>query len=432
MHDTHPSDAIAEAVTAARTDPAPVAGETVHFDVIVVGGGMVGAALARACAGKGLAIAVIETRAPRRDWPAGEIDLRVSALSRASQRILERLGAWERILTLGANPYRKMCVWDALGGGTVHFDAATLGQPDLGHIVENRVIQLALWETLEASPEISLICPAAITDLSLGEEGARLRLGDGRSLQGRLLVAADGRDSLVRERVGIETEGRDYGQRAIVANVRPRDWHQETAWQRFLPTGPLALLPLADGRCSLVWSATESRAAELLAMDDGAFSAALTDASESRLGALRVDGPRAAFSLRLQHAKEYVRPGLALIGDAAHAVHPLAGQGVNLGFLDAAELAAALELALEQGRDIAGLWTLRRYERARRGDNAAMLTAMDLIARAFGNEIAPLATLRSLGLGLTDRIAPLKHLFMERALGVSGTLPPLARPVRDD
>ncbi len=396
------------------------------FDIVVVGGGMVGAAFAAAMSGKGLTIAVIEARELARGWPAGEIDLRVSALSRASQRILQRLGVWERIQVLGCSPYRQMHVWDAVGGGHIHFDSEAVGQADLGHIIENRVTQLALWEALEHLADIQLLCPAAIVDIDQGEPTSRVLLTDGRSIQARLVVGADGRDSLVRALAGIETEGWDYDQRAIVANVRPAEWHQETAWQRFLPTGPLALLPLADGRCSLVWSATHERATELMSMDDLSFSEALTDASEARLGRLALDGPRAAVPLRLQHAKQYVQTGLALIGDAAHAVHPLAGQGVNLGFLDAAELVAAIEYGRARGRNIAGLWTLRRYERARRGDNMLMLASMDAFKRLFGNDMQPLSALRSLGLQATDRVAPVKRHLMERALGIGVALPPLA------
>jgi len=397
-------------------------------DVIVVGGGMVGAAFALACAGQGLGVTVVEARAPRRTWPAGEVDLRVSALSRASERILRRLGVWGRIIELGVSPYRQMRVWDAGSVGSIHFDAADLGEPDLGHIVENRVLQLALWERLEARPEVTLVCPTTITGLRRTPDGQALALADGRHLHGRLLVAADGRDSLIRDLAQIPTRGWDYDQRAIVATVSPAQWHQETAWQRFLPAGPLALLPLADGRCSIVWSAGGSRADELLALDDAAFSQALTEASEHRLGLIRVAGPRAAVALRLQHAQRYVEPGLALIGDAAHAIHPLAGQGVNLGLLDAAELAAALDLARQRRRDIGSLWTLRRYERARRGDNLAMLAAMDAFKRLFGTDLAPVAALRGLGLSLTDRWAPLKRLLMDRALGRNPGLPPLARP----
>ena len=398
-------------------------------DILVVGGGMVGAAFALAMAGRGRRIAVVEARPPARDWPLGEIDLRVSALSRASQRMLQRLGVWSRILELGCSPYRQMHVWDAVGGGAIHFDSADLGQADLGHIVENRVIQLALWEALEGLGEIDLLCPTAVTALERGASSSRVSLTDGRVLEARLVVGADGRDSRVRALAGISTAGWEYDQRAIVANVQPAHWHQETAWQRFLPTGPLALLPLADGRCSIVWSAASERATELMAMSDADFSHALTHDSEARLGRLEITGPRAAVSLRLEHAKQYVQDGLALIGDAAHAIHPLAGQGVNLGFLDAAELAAAIEQAATRGRRIGGLRTLRRYERARRGENWLMLAAMDAFKRVFSNDSQPLATLRSLGLRTTDRAAPLKQLFMTRALGLGALdLPPLARP----
>jgi 2-octaprenylphenol hydroxylase len=399
-----------------------------RYDLIVVGAGMVGAALACACLGKGLRIAVVEPRAPQRAWPAGEVDLRVSALSRASQRILTRLGAWGRIVELGASPYREMVVWEGLGRGRIRFDSAALGEPDLGHIVENRVTQLALWERLERAPEVTLFCPGSCADLSLGDEAATLGLADGTRLSARLLVAADGRDSWVRETIGIATSGWDYDQRAIVANVTPTEWHAETAWQRFLPTGPLAFLPLRDGRCSIVWSAQEDRAAALMALPEDAFARELEAACERHLGDILAVGPRASVPLRLQHADQYVRPRLALIGDAAHAVHPLAGQGVNLGFLDAAELAQALDQALHHGRDLGGTWTLRRYERARRGDNLAMLAAMDGFKRLFSNDSAPLAALRGLGLSLTDRLTPLKNHFMARALGLGDGLPPLARP----
>ncbi|NEX21302.1 UbiH/UbiF/VisC/COQ6 family ubiquinone biosynthesis hydroxylase [Thiorhodococcus mannitoliphagus] len=398
------------------------------FDVVVVGGGMVGAAFAAALSGKGLSIAVIEAREPARDWPEGEIDLRVSALSRASQRILERLDIWSRVQVLGSSPYRHMHVWDAVGGGEIHFDSESVGQADLGHIVENRVIQLALWESLEQLDDVTLFCPGAISDIERERGRSHLLFTDGRAIECGLLVGADGRDSLVRSLAGIETEGWDYGQRAIVANVRPAEWHQETAWQRFLPTGPLALLPLADGRCSIVWSATDARAAALMALDDQDFSNALTDAFEARLGRLTVEGPRAAVPLRLQHAKHYVQHGLALIGDAAHAIHPLAGQGVNLGFLDAAELVVALEHAIGCGRDIGGLWALRRYERSRRGDNMLMLAAMDAFKRLFSNDHPAISAVRSLGLEVTDRVKPVKRLFMTRALGLGVDLPPLAAP----
>ncbi|MEJ2386898.1 MAG: UbiH/UbiF/VisC/COQ6 family ubiquinone biosynthesis hydroxylase [Chromatiaceae bacterium] len=394
-----------------------------RFDVIVVGGGMVGAALACASAGKGWRIAVIESREPQRTWPAGEVDLRVSALNRASERILKRLGAWGRIRELGVSPYREMHVWDAVGRGSIHFDSADLGQPDLGHIVENRSTQLALWELLEQSADVTLLCPAGVGEIGLGQDAAVVHLRDGRRASARLLVGADGRDSLVRDRVGIASHGW-----AIVANVEVEHWHQETAWQRFLPTGPLAFLPLRDGRCAVVWSVAELRARELLQLDELEFPHALEEAFEQRLGAIGRMGPRAAFPLRLQHAEHYVLPRLALIGDAAHAVHPLAGQGANLGLLDAAALAAALDEARERDRDIGGLWALRRYERARRGENMLMLAAMDGFKRLFGNRILPLAAVRSAGLVAVDRIAPLKHLFMRQALGVGAEVLPLARP----
>ncbi|WP_295543647.1 UbiH/UbiF/VisC/COQ6 family ubiquinone biosynthesis hydroxylase [uncultured Thiohalocapsa sp.] len=404
-----------------------MAQDTRDFDIIILGGGMVGAALACACRGRGWRIAVLDGAAPARDWPAGEVDLRVSALSRASQRILQRLGAWPRMVEMGVSVYREMHVWDAVGGAAIHFDSADLGEPDLGHIVENRVTRLALWELLEAAEDVTLFCPAQVEVLSIGEAGARAVLADGRVLPARLVVGADGRDSLVRTVLGIATGGWGYDQRAIVCNVEPAHWHRETAWQRFLPTGPLAFLPLADGRCSIVWSADEDRAEALLGLDDAAFISELEQAFQSRLGPILSVGPRAAFPLQMQYAKSYVRPRAALVGDAAHAIHPLAGQGVNLGLLDVAALSDALAHAHSHQRDIGGLATLRRYERARRGDNLLMLTAMDAFKRTFGNRIPPLVAARNLGLFAADRLGPLKKAFMRQALGLGDELPPLAR-----
>jgi 2-octaprenylphenol hydroxylase len=397
------------------------------LDLIIIGGGMVGAAFGCACAERGLDTAIIDGQPPERAWPAAQVDLRVSALSRASQRILTRLGAWPRMVELGLSPYREMVVWDAVGGAEIRFDSADLGEPDLGHIVENRVTRLALWERLEQAETVRLLSPAGVQSLDIDRRGATVRLDDGRVLRAPLVVGADGRDSLVRTTLEIDIRAADYAQRAIVANVEVGHWHRETAWQRFLPTGPLAFLPLADGRCSIVWSADEGRADALLGLDDTAFIAELEQAFQRRLGPIIAVGPRAAFPLRRQHALDYVRPRAALIGDAAHSIHPLAGQGVNLGLLDCAALVDALDHARSRRRDLGSLATLRRYERARRADNTAMLTAMDLFKQLFGNRLPPLIALRNLGLAAANRIPPIKHRFMAQALGLGDDLPSLAR-----
>ena len=395
-------------------------------DLIIVGGGMVGAALGCALGEAGFSVTVLERREPQRVWPDDEVDLRVSALTRASQRILENLGAWERMAELRISPYTDMEVWDAAGSGRIHFSAAEIGEPNLGHIVENRVTQLALWERLEKLPNVSLRFPAGVSQLLL-EQGPALRLADGELMRAGLIVAADGRDSQIRAMAGIGTKGWDYDQHAIVATVSPELHHGFTARQRFMKTGPLAFLPIDDGRCSIVWSTSPEQAGELMALDEEAFCAALTQASERMLGEVTAVGPRGVFPLRLGHAETYIKPGLALIGDAAHAIHPLAGQGVNLGFLDAAALAETLIEARKAGREIGSQSTLRRYERARKGGNMAMLAAMDAFKRTFSNEILPLRLARNLGLSLADNAGPLKGMLVRRALGLSGELPALAR-----
>ncbi len=405
-----------------------------HSEVLIVGGGMVGATLACALGRQGFAVTVLEAREPPLDWPADSYDLRVSAITRASQRIFEHLGVWPAMAARRVTPYREMRVWDASGAradeplSEVHFDAADIGEPDLGHIVENRVITAALWQALAGLESVELICPAGIVELQCSELGSRLTLTDGRRLSADLVVAADGARSRIREMAGLESFGWAYDQHAVVATLRPQHGHHQTAWQRFMPAGPLALLPLDRDLFSIVWSTTPERAGQLLAMDPTDFAAAVTQASQGRLGEMRLLGERASFPLRLQHAKHYAAAGVALIGDAAHVIHPLAGQGVNLGLLDAAMLAEVLISARGAGRPLGALATLRRYERARKADNLLVQGSMDAFKRLFSNDLAPLRWARRLGLGLTDRLAPIKRRFARAALGTAGELPELARP----
>ena len=398
------------------------------YDLIIAGGGMVGSTLACALSDADFKIALLESAPLERIRPGEETDLRVSAVNRASQRIFAAVGAWSDMTAWRVSPFRDMRVWDAGGFGQIHFDSATLGEPLLGWIIENRVIQYALLERVRQLPAVDLLCPAALETAWPEDAGGwRVRLTDGREFTTRLLVGADGAQSKVRELAEIDTRGWSYHQKALVANVRTAEPHQETAWQRFLPTGPLAFLPLHDGRCSIVWSTTPEQADQLLALDEYNFAQALTEAFERRLGEIVQVGPRGAFPLRLQHARAYVKPGLALIGDAAHVVHPLAGQGVNLGLLDAATLAEVLLDGLAAGHEVGALRVLRRYERWRKSDNLPMLGIMDGFKRLFGNSLPPVRLLRNLGLNLTDAAGPLKNAMARRAMGLEGDLPKLAR-----
>lgn len=396
------------------------------YDVVIAGGGMVGSLLAAALAGSSLKVAVIERNALT-DVAGGDYDRRVSALTLASRTMLDAVGAWAGVARRRYARVSAMRVWDGDGGGEVNFSAFDIGEPCLAYIVENRVIVAALHERLTQSTNVHVLTGAELDSLAIGATAA-IGLKDGRRLEARLVVAADGADSAIRERLSIPLRTRDMRQHGIVATVRTERPHQETAWQRFLPTGPLAFLPLPDPQaCSIVWSADTARAEQLTELDDNAFRAELARAFEHRLGAITSASPRMAFPLLLAHAERYVGERLALIGDAAHTVHPLAGQGVNLGFLDAAALAEVLLDAIQERRDIGARHVLRRYERWRKGDNLAMIAVTGGFKYLFGHDNLALRGLRRAGLSLTNTVTPVKNFIMRQASGLAGDLPKLAR-----
>lgn len=402
----------------------------IRSDIVIVGAGMVGATLAALLGRSGLQVTLVEASPPAPPWPEGSVDLRVSALGAAAERIFESIGAWEAMRRLGVSPYRDMRVWDAPGSAGIHFDSADIGQPHLGHIMENRVVQRAALECAQRLESVRVCRPVRLERLVCKTDATRVELSDGSCIETRLVIGADGARSRVRELAGIGTGGWPYDQHAVVCVVATERAHEETAWQRFLPTGPLAFLPLRDGRCSIVWSTSPAHAESLLGADDGAFAEELGAAFELRLGRILDSGPRASFPLQLQYAHTYTMPRVALVGDAAHSVHPLAGQGANLGLLDAAALAEVVEEAQRRGRDIGAHATLRRYERWRKGDNLATMMAMDGFARLFGSQLGVLRLARNVGLSLTDRATPVKKVLIQYAMGLRGGVPAVARSAR--
>lgn len=396
-------------------------------DVAIVGGGMVGAALALALTRSGMSVALVDRQPVSPPTARDEYDLRVSALSPASERLLNALGVWFEIEAVRASPYRRMEVWDAVGKGSLTFQAAEAGEPALGHIVENRLVQGVLRNTLGRQSRALVLCPAQVEEFELGGDSAVVHLDDGTRVEARLLVGADGANSAVREAAGIQCHDWNYRQRALVTHLGTREHHGASCFQRFLPEGPLAFLPLKDGRSSIVWSATPERTRELEAMSDDDFAEEVASAIEHRLGRVSRVGPRASFPLRYLHAKRYAGERVALVGDAAHVVHPLAGQGVNLGFLDAAALAQVLVESKRAGRDFGRVSELRPYERWRRADNTVMANALHGLKYLFGTGNEAVAWTRSLGLNLVDELKPVKRLFMRQAAGMTGELPNLAK-----
>lgn len=397
------------------------------YDILIVGGGMVGATIACALGDRPLRIGVVEATEAETEWSEEGFDIRVSAITRATQRVFAAVGAWEGMVQRRVCSYRHMHVWDATGSGVIDFDAADIGESDLGLIVENRVILTALLERMAQFDNIELLCPARVSELERRADGITLNLEDGRALSAKLIVAADGANSWVREQAGIDTTGWAYDQTAVVATIKTSRYHEDTCWQRFMPTGPLAFLPLPGGYSSIVWSTTPERAEELVAMEESRFLDELQLAFGDKLGRMESTGLRGAFPLVLRHANRYTDKRLVLTGNAAHAIHPLAGQGLNLGVSDAAALAEVLLEAHTAKQDIGEMAVLRRYERWRKADNIAVMATMDGFKRLFSNDNGVLRVLRNAGLSLADKISPVKNLMIRRAMGLNGDLPRLSR-----
>jgi 2-octaprenyl-6-methoxyphenol hydroxylase len=398
-------------------------------DVIIGGGGFVGLTLALALARQGLEVAVADP-VPPVAAQAQSFDGRVSALSFASARLFRALGLWDD-LAVQAQPIESILVTDAKLGRppspfSLHFDHQELGS-SLGYIAENRILRQVLFAAVARTPKIKLIAPASLVALDPGPNHVSARLSDGATVRARLAVAADGRESLARESMGIGVVRWAYPQVGIVATVHHEKPHNGVAYEHFLPAGPFAILPMTGNRSSLVWTEREDLAAGMMKLSAEDFDAEIARRFGAHLGATHSDGPRWSYPLRFHLARAYVKPRFALAGDAAHGIHPIAGQGLNLGLKDAAALADVVLEAAKLGLDIGSINVLTRYERWRRFDSFAMAMSMDALNWLFSNDIAPLRLARDLGMGIVDKIGPLRRFFMRQAGGDVGHLPSLMR-----
>ncbi|MGC3834618.1 FAD-dependent 2-octaprenylphenol hydroxylase [Moritella viscosa] len=397
------------------------------YDIAVVGGGMVGLAFAAALKETTLKVVVIEGNELERELGESP-ELRVSALSRASQNILQNLDAWAGIESRRHQAYNAMQVWDRNGFGQIDFDGDALMTDTLGHLVENKVIQLALLEQIEKASNITLLTGTRIRKLSRANDAAWLTLEDQEPVYAKLIVGADGANSWTRAQVNIPLTTWDYNHHAIVANIRTVEPHQACARQIFNPEGPLAFLPLwQPDLCSIVWSLPPERATELLAMDETEFNKQLTVAFDGRLGLCKVEGQRQAFPLKMRYARSFAADRVALIGDAAHTIHPLAGQGVNLGLLDAASLAQCVLENHHANKDLGTHANLRKFERWRKAEAAVMISSMEGLKRLFSGGYPAKRIFRDIGLTLSNTLPGLKQTFIKRAMGLDGELPELAK-----
>ncbi|MDE0753138.1 MAG: UbiH/UbiF/VisC/COQ6 family ubiquinone biosynthesis hydroxylase [Woeseiaceae bacterium] len=392
------------------------------IDIVIVGAGMVGLAIANLLGKSDLAnVTVIDAGKKPIFSLEDDLSLRVSAIAPGSAELLRAIGVWDEIATERACPYRDMRVWDAAGHAdgpeTVAFSAAEFAAPQLGFIVENILVRTALLNKV-AQTNVATRFETTIKSMRKSSNRYELELDSGRTLAPELVIGADGARSFIRDAAAIEIDSWPHEQKAFVTHLMPELDHRNTAWQRFLTDGPLGILPLHDGRVSIVWSTTPENADDALAMTDEQLASRLTEISGGVLGRLTPSGDRGAFPLESQHAKHYVTPGLALVGDAAHAIHPLAGQGVNLGFADAIKLAEVLVSALEGGEFIGDRPVLRKYERARKGDNQLMLNFVRGLNKLFSAEYSSLQPLRGAGMAAFNKSGPLREHAVRVALGL--------------
>jgi ubiquinone biosynthesis UbiH/UbiF/VisC/COQ6 family hydroxylase len=400
-------------------------------DVIIVGAGMVGAVTACMLARAGLSVQVIENHEPKPFSVTEPVGLRVSALSPGSQNVLTAAGVWQQIAAQRHCAYRRMRVEDGHENVVLDFNAGEFALERLGSIVENELVQFALWQQMQNLASVELVYPASVRQINLEANAARLELEDGRSFSAPLLVGADGARSMVRLAMGVDQQVWTYGQKGIVCVIQSSIANTGLAWQRFMPGGPLAFLPLTDGSSSIVWTRPDVEAKELLNMDEQAFLARLQNAmatsseAGSLFGRLQSCGPRAAFPLGMALSDSYATQSAVLMGDAAHVVHPLAGQGVNLGFLDAAALVETVLSNRKQGKSLGDERSLQSYSRARRSETELMARGIHGIRSLFA--IQPLSPLRRLGLGLVARSWLGKEAFIRRAAGLNSNSPAIAR-----
>ncbi|MGS2723612.1 UbiH/UbiF/VisC/COQ6 family ubiquinone biosynthesis hydroxylase [Porticoccus sp. GXU_MW_L64] len=391
------------------------------FDVIVAGGGMVGSAfaalLAKHC--QGLSIAVVESRPFDGHFAGDDFDPRVVALTETSRQLLEQIGVWPAIASRRVAPYTHMSVWDADGTGFIEFDSSDVSSASLGHIVENSNILGALQQHIGQRSQIEFICPAKVTGAEYLASGMTVTLDSGEQLSAQLLVAADGALSKVRDLCGFQLHDTPYGHSAIVATIRCQHPHQNTARQWFASDGPLAFLPLPeDHTISFVWSQREQKADQLMALSDAEFCTQLTRASSACLGNVESLSKRFCFPLHQRHASDYVQPGIALLGDAAHTIHPLAGQGVNLGFKDVIALVDELQRARLRGLPLGELSLLGRYQRQRKPDNLATMLAMKGFKELFASDNLGVRLLRNQGMSLVNRMGLVKQQLVRQAMGL--------------